>query len=280
MLSGARSTNSLWARTVVTRRWNVRGIIVALLLSVFGCQQGAKGDQGPKGDPGPQGPAGAMGATGSAGAQGVAGPPGDAGAPGVSVTAVQIPAGSSACPSGGTQFTAASGTTFACNGAPGVAAIVELDGGRVVIDGGIVVIAPPPSVVVRDANGAFVGVVIGQEIYVPQGCSLLLSSVASLPLWTSPVGSPATIMWSGANCTGNAFVQPNTYQVLRTACFDDGVGGFWALQQPVAPASATTALQSYRTGAGCVNNPQMTLALPVVRITPPTPTFPVTFSFQ
>lgn len=224
-----------------------------------------------------------MGTIGNPGPQGVAGPPGpsgDAGEPGVSVTAVQLPPGSTACPSGGTQFTSASGTTVACNGAPGVAAIVQLDGGRLVIDGGIAVIAPPPSVVVRDANGSFIGVVVGQEIYVPQGCSLLLSSTASLPLWSSAVGSPATIYWSAPNCTGSAFVLAASYQVLRTACFDDGVGGFWALQQPVAPASAMTSLQSYRSGAGCVGNPTTGQALPVVRVTPPIPVFPVTFSLQ
>ena len=133
----------------------MRGMLVAAITVVCACQAG------PRGDPGPQGPAGDAGAPGPIGQQGPPGPQGDAGPAGLSVAAVQLPAGSTACPSGGTQFTSASGNTFACNGAPGTATLVHVDGGTVTFDGGVLVIGPPPTVVVRDANGTFVGVLIG-----------------------------------------------------------------------------------------------------------------------
>jgi hypothetical protein len=47
------------------------------------------------------------------------GDPGQQGMPGTSVTSMTLDAGSSDCPFGGTAFNAASGRTFACNGAPG-----------------------------------------------------------------------------------------------------------------------------------------------------------------
>jgi hypothetical protein len=93
--------------------------------------------QGPQGAQGPQGPAGPQGATGDAGPQGPAGPAGPAGADGkdgvngtdgvngkdgkdgVSVTSSALSTGNANCPTGGSSFTSASGTTYACNGATG-----------------------------------------------------------------------------------------------------------------------------------------------------------------
>ncbi|HVC87716.1 MAG TPA: hypothetical protein VNC40_09865 [Gaiellaceae bacterium] len=65
---------------------------------------------------GPQGPAGSQGPQGPAGSQG---PQGAAGKDGVGVTSSQLPPGGSNCPSGGSSFTSASGTTYACDGASG-----------------------------------------------------------------------------------------------------------------------------------------------------------------
>jgi len=56
---------------------------------------------------------------GSAGPPGPPGPPGAPGADGHSVTITALPVGDPICPHGGTRFDSASGTTFACNGAPG-----------------------------------------------------------------------------------------------------------------------------------------------------------------
>lgn len=219
-------------------------LLVAACAVLVGCQQGPKGDTGA---PGPTGEKGETGPTGPTGPMGQPGPPGLQGSP----------------------------------GAPGAATIVQFDGGTVSIDGGLLILGPPPTVVVRDANGTFIGVMVGQEVYVPQGCSLLLNSITSAPVWSSPVGTPATIHWALPNCTGDAFVNAASYQTFRTACFDDGVGGFWALQRPIAPVGGRVgSVQSLRTGGGCMGTSSPIYPLPVVRVTPPTPVFPVTFGLE
>jgi hypothetical protein len=78
-----------------------------------------------KGKPGAAGPAGANGGAGPAGPQGPAGPagtgtPGAAGANGTSVTATEFAGKKEKCEAGGSEFTAASGKTFACNGKAGL----------------------------------------------------------------------------------------------------------------------------------------------------------------
>jgi hypothetical protein len=50
---------------------------------------------------------------------GPAGPAGPAGADGTSVTSTALAAGDTNCPDGGSEFTSANGTTYACNGADG-----------------------------------------------------------------------------------------------------------------------------------------------------------------
>lgn len=72
-------------------------------------QGGPAGPAGPKGDPG------ARGAQGSAGTNGTNGTDGTNG---VSVTSANEPAGAN-CADGGSKFTAASGITYACDGADG-----------------------------------------------------------------------------------------------------------------------------------------------------------------
>jgi hypothetical protein len=79
----------------------------------------AKGKQGPRGKTGKTGPQGPAGPAGLAGPAGPVGPAGTAGANGISVTSAPEPKGVN-CKEGGSKFTAANGTTFACNGAKGV----------------------------------------------------------------------------------------------------------------------------------------------------------------
>jgi hypothetical protein len=54
------------------------------------------------------------------------GPKGDKGDPGQSVTATALPTGDVNCPYGGSSFVGASGTTYACNGAPGLPPGIDL----------------------------------------------------------------------------------------------------------------------------------------------------------
>lgn len=66
-----------------------------------------RGRVGPRGAAGPAGPVGKTGLTGKTGRTGAAGR---------SVASATLGVGSAACPSGGSSFTTASGTTSACNG--------------------------------------------------------------------------------------------------------------------------------------------------------------------
>ena len=65
-----------------------------------------------------QGAGGRVGPTGPAGVPGPPGPKGDRGIDGVNVSSRAIGPGAN-CPYGGSSFASISGTTFACNGAPG-----------------------------------------------------------------------------------------------------------------------------------------------------------------
>ena len=77
---------------------------------------GAKGATGPAG---PSGPAGPGGAVGPAGPVGTAGGPGTPGSNGQSVSSTVLAKGNATCKEGGAEFTSASGTSTACNGATG-----------------------------------------------------------------------------------------------------------------------------------------------------------------
>jgi Collagen triple helix repeat (20 copies) len=76
-------------------------------------QTGSQGSQGPTGPRGVQGPTGLRGIQGLQGQQGIQGPNG------VNVTSTPLAVGDPNCPTGGTELVAASGTTYACNGAAG-----------------------------------------------------------------------------------------------------------------------------------------------------------------
>jgi hypothetical protein len=113
-------------------RFGIPGVIsvIALVFAMFGGAYAAnnsasggkatasakakKGPRGPKGATGPAGPAGPQGPTGAQGPKGDAGAAGSNGSNGVGVTSA--PASAEECPSGGTKFTSASGTSHVCNG--------------------------------------------------------------------------------------------------------------------------------------------------------------------
>jgi hypothetical protein len=94
--------------------------------------QGPAGPQGSQGMQGPKGDTGATGNTGPKGDQGIQGPPGPQGTPGsngVSVISSGLGIGQDTnCPYGGSKFIAASGTTYACNGAKGDQGIQGIQG--------------------------------------------------------------------------------------------------------------------------------------------------------
>ncbi len=81
--------------------------------------KGATGAPGAAGSAGPAGPTGATGPAGAQGPQGPAGANGTNGEPGASVTSRTLGINQGGCPTGGTEFTAANGTSKACNGKEG-----------------------------------------------------------------------------------------------------------------------------------------------------------------
>jgi len=123
-------------------RFGIPGVIsvIALVFAMFGGAYAAsndsssgskasasakKGPRGPRGPKGPAGPAGAQGPAGPAGAKGdtgAAGSNGSNGSNGVSVASEEFGTGGKdgkCVGTGGTKFTSASGSTYACNGTKG-----------------------------------------------------------------------------------------------------------------------------------------------------------------
>ncbi len=78
-----------------------------------------RGNAGATGASGAQGPAGPVGPVGPQGPAGAAGGKGEAGAAGVSVASAESKGKLGPCKEGGSEFKAAGGTTYACNGEKG-----------------------------------------------------------------------------------------------------------------------------------------------------------------
>ncbi|MCA3011462.1 MAG: collagen-like protein [Myxococcaceae bacterium] len=124
-------------------------LLVAASVALVDCQQG------PKGDTGAQGPAGPPGVMGSSGQQGIPGPRGDAGetgpagmtgAPGQVVVLVAADGGSVVVDGGVAIVAGPQGAPGqqGVQGAPGQALFIfAADGGTAVVDGGVVVVAGP-----------------------------------------------------------------------------------------------------------------------------------------
>lgn len=120
-----------------------RAVLLAGVLSLVGC---TSGPQGPKGDPGPQGPVGPQGDAGVQGAVGPQGPAGDAGPPG----------------------------PMGAMGAPGqVVVLASADGGALVVDGGVVIVAGPPGAAGPPGQVVVVSTVDGGTIVVDGGVAIV-----------------------------------------------------------------------------------------------------------
>jgi Collagen triple helix repeat (20 copies) len=86
--------------------------------SVLKQLRGNAGPAGASGAAGAAGPAGPAGPVGPAGAVGKEGTSGKSGENGVSIAAKEFSGSSGKCKEGGSEFTSASGKTYACNGSP------------------------------------------------------------------------------------------------------------------------------------------------------------------
>jgi len=109
--------NSVGARQLrkgaVTKPKLAKSLLASLDAKAIAGTPGAKGDTGPQGPAGDTGPAGPKGDTGAKGDKG------DPGTDGTSVTSQALANGSAHCANGGSSFTSANATTYACNGAKG-----------------------------------------------------------------------------------------------------------------------------------------------------------------
>jgi hypothetical protein len=166
-------------------------IAAVLLAGVVGL-----GCSSSKGDPGPQGPTGPTGPTG---------PQGSLGNPGASVLSAQLAVGSVACPTGGSQFTSISGTTFACNGEIGA----KGDQG---IQGPTGPTGPPgpaaaPRPVVKTATGSVLGPLLGID--------MSTGNMSALHVYVESIGKAAQllqatgyamhycdVLYASADCSG------------------------------------------------------------------------------
>ncbi len=149
--------------------------------------------QGKAGASGAQGLVGAQGAAGPAGPQGSAGAKGENGtngAAGTSVTSAEAKAKIGPCKEGGSEFKAAAGTTYACNGEKGKEGTF---GGQALPAG-------------KTLTGAFAATGFAEAGFPEPGYSLAETAVSfALPVPGEPVGHyiPAGETTLPAGCTGN-----------------------------------------------------------------------------
>lgn len=164
-----------------------------------------------KGDPGPQGPAGPSG------------PPG-AGTPGISVLSAALGVGSADCPTGGSQFTSVSGTTFACNGGQGPVGASGPQG----VPGPVGPTGPAGlgGLVVLDSAGTELGMAYTVRVGSVAGDIQLLMAdqpagpgtprtlvwrtigggIAASSSCLNLLGSPGFILFTGTGCTGTPYI--------------------------------------------------------------------------
>lgn len=185
----------------------MRGLVVAFLV-LSACQQGPKGDPGPEG---PVGPMGAMGSMGVPGLQGPAGPPGDAGptgavgamgAPGTVVVITAADGGSVVVDAGLAIVAGPQGPA----GAPGQTLFVLVDGGTVSFDGGVAIVSGPQGA--PGSQGAAGQSVIGSSEPAGANCASggvrLVSASGTAFVCNGAQGSPGQSVGFGVEPAGAA----------------------------------------------------------------------------
>mgnify|MGYP001579359085 CR=1 FL=1 len=128
----------------------MRVYVLVVIVGGLACQQGSKGDvgaQGPQGTPGPDGSTGPTGPQGPAGERGPQGEQGLVGATGMpgQVVVVATADGGAVLVDGGIAIVAGPAGPQGPPGAAGqVVVISAIDGGAIAIDGGVAIVTGPP----------------------------------------------------------------------------------------------------------------------------------------
>jgi len=230
-------------------------IAAAMLAGLVGLGCSSNGDPGPQGPTGPSGP---PGATGTQGNQGTAGQ---------SVFSAQLAVGSIDCPNGGSQFTSASGTTFACNGADGLPGAPGSQGTQ----GSVGPIGPPglqgvpgaasPRLMYRTADGGFLGLAVRSGNAGAVGVGFVGSTLGfgDVDAQTGRVSTSFSVYFAGAGCTGVAAADSGRYP-QDSVVEARGLDRIFALRQ-----SGTSNFQfaSYSTETGgCFDHPSPPGSMP------------------
>lgn len=183
---------------------------------------GAQGATGPQGAVGPQGPAGPAGATGSVGLTGPQGPAGPAGSAGA--TGATGPAG----PAGPTGATGATGPAGPA-GATGATGATGPTGAQGPSGTGPVAV---------DANNVALGRVLSANGY---GLTILTSTGYVLDLPWNGTFFTGQIWYSGAGCTGTAYLNSGTTDAIvqngKTLVFSAAMN---TLMRPAVVSSGVT----------------------------------------
>lgn len=199
-------------------------IAAVLLAGSFGLGCSSNGSTGPQGPPGPKGDTGA-------------------GTPGISVLSAQLSPGSVDCPTGGSQFTSVSGTTFACNGLdgqPGPTGLVGPSGpqgaqGPTGLNGG-------PGVLVRDADG----VLLGRAQAFRAGTEFPSQMFVLLSVQVGGPGTPKVLLWREVS-TGSPRFIPDCLNSAEPAWFSEAdCTGTVFVSQSIAPKGLPCRLPSSR----------------------------------
>lgn len=202
--------------------------------------QGLQGEQGPAGvsdAPGPQGPQGLQGpqgvtgATGSPGGQGIQGPAGAQGSQGAQGAKGDPGAQGAAGSTGSTGPAGAAGAT----GAAGPAGAQGLPGAVLSI-----------STATSKRLGYFVSMAAGPGF-------VTNANAYGLPDGMLFKGTSTMVLFSGAGCTGSAYVQPAARVIANELYWADNTsttGSFYGLS---GTTQVSTTIASYAQGAACTS---------------------------
>jgi hypothetical protein len=206
-------------------------------------KDGLPGKDGTNGIDGKDGTNGIDGKDGTNGIDGKDGTNGIDGKDGVGVVSASLAAGDSDCPNGGSRFTAANGTSFACNGSPGASGGVAGQDAFSSVGSGTVTISP---------GSGFTQIPgLTMNIVVPAGSFFFVTSTGGAATTSTATNGFSVVdialALDGHLVTNGGFQR---LAMLNTAGFVSS--NYWSIAQTVAmtPGAHTIAIFAEGTGVG------------------------------